>query len=88
MVTKNSHFTIGFVVGIQLLLQSGFLKVFSIKKTLKGNGSVKSTENLGGQSLHLIGEMLVQGTRLRKIDKYLAFHTHLTKILPYSHTIK
>jgi len=70
MVTKNSHFTISFVVGIQFLLQSGFLEVFSIKKTLKSDGSIESTENLGGQSLHLIGEMFVQGARLRRIDKY------------------
>ena len=65
MVTENGYFTISFVVGIQFLLQSGVLEVFSIKKSLKSDGSIKSTENLGSQTLHLIGEMLVQGSRLR-----------------------
>lgn len=66
MVTKNSYFTISFVVGVQFLLQSSVLEVFSIKKSLESDGSIKSTENLGGQSFHLIGKMLVQGSRLQK----------------------
>ena len=88
MVTKNSHFTISFVVGIQFLLQSGVLEVFSIEKSLKSDGSIESTENLGGQSLHLIGEMLVQGSRLRRINKCSAFDMHFTKRLPHSHTVE
>lgn len=79
MVTENSHFTISFVIGIQFLLQCRILEVLSIKKSLKSDGSIKSTENLGSQSLHLIGEMLVQGTRLRRTNKCSAFDKHLTK---------
>lgn len=88
MVTKNSYFTISFVVGIQFLLQSGVLEVFSIKKSLKSDGSIKSTENFGGQSFHLVVEMLVQGTRLRRINKCSAFDMHLTKRSPHSHAIE
>ena len=81
MVTKNSYFTISFVVGIQFLLQSGVFEVFSIKKSLKSDGSIKSTENLGGQSLHLIGEMLIQRSRLRGINKVFSIRHAFNKKL-------
>src|SRR5271155_5553732 len=85
MVTKNSHFSISFVVGIQFLLQTRILKVFSIEKALESDGSIISTENFGRQSLHLIGEMLVQGACLRTIDKDPAFDMYLDKKVSQSH---
>jgi len=59
MVTQNSHLAIGLVVSIELLLKRGILQALLVKQTLECDGGIVGTEDLGGQSLHLVIEMFI-----------------------------
>lgn len=60
MVTEDGDHSVGFVVGVQFLLNGSVMRGLLIELNLESPRSVEGTENLGSESLHVSVEVSVQ----------------------------